>query len=241
MKITGETTIPAPAEAVWAGLHDPSLLARVIPGCQRLEVRGAGQLHLGVTVAMPAVAGTYSGDAVISEQSASSLLMLRLAGAGGPGVIDAAVEVRISPAGPESTELAYQVDAEVDGAIAAVGQRMLAGVASRLAGEFTSALSQMLAEPDGAGLAGAGLAEHGLAEHGLALDGLAEDALAGAGSDLALGVNGGTGSELADEPAARAGWSGIKSGLMVTAAVGLSGAVIGLVLRRLRRAPSGLR
>ena len=41
MKITGSATLDAPVETVFAALNDPAVLARTIPGCERLEDRSA--------------------------------------------------------------------------------------------------------------------------------------------------------------------------------------------------------
>ena len=41
MKVTGEATVGAPAETVWAALHDRAVLVRAVPGCERLEVSDA--------------------------------------------------------------------------------------------------------------------------------------------------------------------------------------------------------
>ena len=211
MKVTGGTTLRAPAEAVWMALRDGDLLARTIPGCRRLDVVGPGRIHLDVTTALPAIAGTYAGDAVISEQAEPAYLRATLSGAGGPGTVDATIEVRLRPAREESTELSYDVDAEFGGAIAAIGQRMLASIARRLAEEFLGTLTEILAEPPGL-------------------------LPAEATRDDILGVD----ESAEGETAEKAGWSGFKSGLIVSAAAGLSGIVIAAVLRRARRGPGRL-
>ncbi|HUJ06727.1 MAG TPA: SRPBCC domain-containing protein [Streptosporangiaceae bacterium] len=223
MKVTGEATLAAPVEQVWAALDSPDLLARAIPGCERLEARGDGRIHFQVTAALPGVAGSYECDAVSSERSAPTLLRLNLAGAGSQGAVDATVEIRLNGLDEGSTGFAYRVDAELDGAIAAVGQRMAGSIARRLADQFVAALAEGLTAPP--------------EEPVPAGEPTFAGAPAGAALDNALGVDESAVSEIADdESAARAGWSGVKSGLLVSAAVGASGVVAAVVLRRLRRA-----
>ena len=41
MKITGDATLTAPVDQVWAALHDPAVLARTLPGCETLDARSA--------------------------------------------------------------------------------------------------------------------------------------------------------------------------------------------------------
>ena len=36
MKITGTSTLVAPPHQVWDAVHDPAVLARCLPGCERL-------------------------------------------------------------------------------------------------------------------------------------------------------------------------------------------------------------
>jgi len=37
MELTGDILIAAPREKVWAGLNDPEVLVRCIPGCEAME------------------------------------------------------------------------------------------------------------------------------------------------------------------------------------------------------------
>jgi carbon monoxide dehydrogenase subunit G len=49
MKISGENTIPHPAQEVWDALLDPAVLVRTIPGCERLETTGENTYAMTVT------------------------------------------------------------------------------------------------------------------------------------------------------------------------------------------------
>ena len=50
MKITGETLIPAPREAVWQALNDPVVLRQAIPGCESLEQTADNEFKATVTI-----------------------------------------------------------------------------------------------------------------------------------------------------------------------------------------------
>jgi carbon monoxide dehydrogenase subunit G len=159
MRVFGTGTVGAPVEAVWAALADPAVLRRAIPGCERLDVTGPGRCELTVATTIAAVAGTYSGEAEIRERHGPGLLLAaKVSAAGGRGSIGADVTVRLSPAGDGATELGYEIEAQVDGAIAGVGQLLLASVARRLAAEFIGGLAaraglQQAGEPLVAGTA----------------------------------------------------------------------------------------
>lgn len=233
MKVTGDATLNAPVEVVWTALHDPAVLTRSIPGCERLDVTGSGVGRLTITTALAAVGGTYTGDVCIAEQQAPGFLALRGSGAGGTSTVSADVTVRLASAAEGGTLASYQVDAVVGGAIAGVGQRMLASIAKRLAGEFFAAVEGLLASVEAAGPAspatypvgsGAGLA----AESGADLD----------QPRGGTGVRGGTGPDFDQrrDGGGLSGGSGVRAGLLAGGAVGLAGILIGAVLGRRGRA-----
>ncbi|HUZ54509.1 MAG TPA: SRPBCC domain-containing protein [Streptosporangiaceae bacterium] len=159
MRVTGTATLAVPAETVRAALGDRDLLARAIPGCERLDVTGAGRCQLTVRTAIAAVNGTYAGEAAIVERQdpgliggpaggpAGGLVVATVSAAGNRGSASAKITVRLAPAGEGATQVSYDVDATVTGAMAGIGQRMLASIASRLAAEFLAALGGLLSEP----------------------------------------------------------------------------------------------
>ncbi len=144
MKITGTSTLDAPVEQVWAAILDPAVLAVCIPGCSSLTTVGDDRYAMTVTAGVAAVKGTYDGEVALAELDELSGLTLRARGAGAPGTIDADVKVRFAPAGG-GTEVTYDANASVGGAIGGVGQRMLSGVTRKMAGEFFTALDQHIA------------------------------------------------------------------------------------------------
>jgi uncharacterized protein len=91
------------------------------------------------------IKGTYSGDVRLSDQAEPDSFMLHASGAGAPGTVSADVRVTLAAADDGTTRLDYAADAVVGGAIGGVGQRMLAGVAKKTAGEFFSAVDDVLA------------------------------------------------------------------------------------------------
>ena len=59
----------------------------------------------------------------------------------------AVVQINLSPS-EGGTELTYSADAVVGGAVAGVGQRMIAGVAKRMAPQFFAAVAEELSAPN---------------------------------------------------------------------------------------------
>jgi carbon monoxide dehydrogenase subunit G len=147
MKVTGTALFDAPREQVWEALNDPAVLVRTIPGCQRLEAIGPDAYTMTITAGVASIKGLYSGEVRLTEQAPLDTFVLEASGSGTPGTVSASVLVRLSDEdgtdGPR-TALTYDADAAVGGMIAGVGQRMLAGVAKKTAGEFFSAVDDLL-------------------------------------------------------------------------------------------------
>lgn len=157
MKVAGQAVLHAPIERVWDALNDPAVLVRAIPGCQRLEPTGPDAYAMTVTAGVASIKGSYAGSVRLTEQQQPDSFVLRAAGAGGPGTVEARVSVRLSEQ-DGATLLDYDADAVVGGVIGGVGQRMLAGVAKKLAGEFFTNVDAVLngtaAGPEPSGAAG---------------------------------------------------------------------------------------
>jgi uncharacterized protein len=151
MKVSGSATLHAPVDKVYAALNDPAVLVRTIPGCERLERAGEDAYKLTVTAGVASVRGTYAGDVRIADQQPPNAFVLKASGAGAPGTVAADVQVRLEPGDDGTTVLSYDADAVVGGMIGGVGQRLLAGVAKRTAGDFFAAVDQALTVPAGAG------------------------------------------------------------------------------------------
>ena len=147
MKINGTATLNAPRDQVWAALNDPAVLVRTIPGCEQLEALGDDRYRMTVTAGVASIKGTYVGEVALTDPDPSSAFTLRASGSGAPGTVQADVRVTLDDAEDGGTLLSYAADAVVGGAVGGVGQRVLAGVAKKTAGEFFRAVEAALAEP----------------------------------------------------------------------------------------------
>jgi carbon monoxide dehydrogenase subunit G len=147
MKISGANVLPFPVAQVWDALLDPRVLVSTIPGCERLETTGDNAYAMTVTAGVAAIKGTYDGSCSLSDLNEHESLVMRLQGAGAPGTIDATVAVAFENLGAEGTRISYDADAVVGGMVGGVGQRMLASVSKRMAGEFFGNVGAAIAAP----------------------------------------------------------------------------------------------
>ena len=143
MKVSGEATLHAPIARVWEALNDPAVLVRTIPGCERLEATGPDSYRMVVTAGVASVRGTYAGEVKLHDQRPPNEFVMSATGAGGPGTVSTEVQVRLVEH-DGATLLTYDADAVVGGMIGGVGQRMLAGVAKKMAGEFFADVDDVL-------------------------------------------------------------------------------------------------
>ena len=143
MNLDGSAVLHADPDRVWAVITDPAVLARTIPGCESLEQTGDDEYRMNVTVGVGAIRGTYAGEVRLSDQQRPKSYVMHASGAGGPGNVRATVTINLEPDG-EGTALTYSADAVVGGPVAGVGQRMITGVAKRMAGQFFQAIDDEL-------------------------------------------------------------------------------------------------
>ena len=145
MKVSGSATLNAPVDQVWAAFNDPAVLARTLPGCQELREVGPDAYKMTITAGVASIKGTYEGDVALTQQNPPGSFVLKASGAGAPGTVSADVTVLLEESATGGTNLTYDADAVVGGAIGGVGQRMLTGVAKKMAGQFFTAVDNDLA------------------------------------------------------------------------------------------------
>lgn len=143
MKVNGTAVLHATPDTVFAALNDPAVLTATIPGCDSLTPLGDDRYAMVVTAGVAAIKGTYSGEVALTDQQAPSSFVLRAKGSGAPGTVDTTVVVTLVEQ-DGGTLLTYAADAAVGGMVGGVGQRMLSGVAKKMAGQFFSAVDDHL-------------------------------------------------------------------------------------------------
>jgi hypothetical protein len=135
MKVTGTAVLSADPARVYEALNDPAVLVQTIPGVESLQQLDADRYRMTVTAGVASIKGTYDGEVSLGDQQPPNAFTLRANGAGAPGTVDATVRVTLTEDGA-GTRLEYDADAVVGGMVGGVGQRMLTGVAKKMAGQF---------------------------------------------------------------------------------------------------------
>jgi len=144
MKLSGNALLHAPAEQIFNSMQDPSFLVRTIPGCQQLEVVGPDEYQMTINAGVASIKGTYLGNVRMLDPVPPQAYTLRASAQSAVGTIDADARISLEDRGEGNTELRYDADARIGGTIAGVGQRVLTGVARKMAGEFFAAVDREL-------------------------------------------------------------------------------------------------
>jgi len=144
VKLSGRRELPFPREAVWEALMDPEVLSRTLPGCERLERTGEGAFAGTLTVQVGPVRGTFDGTLALTDLRPPESYRMKLHGEGPSGFLTGEGEVRLEEAGA-GTAVLYNLDAQVGGRIAGVGQRLLDSSAKVIARQGLDGLERQLA------------------------------------------------------------------------------------------------
>jgi carbon monoxide dehydrogenase subunit G len=123
MKVQGSYEFDAPLETVWNALFDAEILARTLPGCEKLE-RDGNQFRGDINVKMGPVQGKFQGKVDITDVVEHQGYTMIVDGRGPAGFGKATAAMRVSAQG-SGTRLDYDSDVQVGGKIASVGQRLI--------------------------------------------------------------------------------------------------------------------
>jgi uncharacterized protein len=134
--INGDVELPASREAVWSKLNDPDVLRACIPGCEELEKTSDNEFRATTKMKIGPVSARFKGRVTLSDFDPPN--SYKISGEGEGGVAGfakggAAVHLKDKDGG---TLLTYDVDAQIGGKLAQLGQRLVNGAAKKLAEEF---------------------------------------------------------------------------------------------------------
>ncbi len=136
MTMTGEVQLPASREAVWAKLNDPEVLKVCVPGCEQLDKLSESEFQATATVKVGPVKARWKGKIRLSDLNPPN--SYRISGEGEGGVAGFAKGgALVSLADKDGgTLLSYNVEAQIGGKLAQLGQRLINSAAKKTADDF---------------------------------------------------------------------------------------------------------
>jgi carbon monoxide dehydrogenase subunit G len=147
LDIAGEYVVPASRATVYSAMNDPAILKQCIPGCEEIEERSDGEFAAIVRFEFGPLKARFRGKVRLFDRDPPN--GYRLVGEGEGGVAgfaksSAVVALEDTPTG---TKLTYQLEANVGGKIAQLGQRLLMSTTKKMADQFFQNLVTALTEP----------------------------------------------------------------------------------------------
>ena len=136
MNMTGEVQLPASRETVWAMLNEPAVLKSCIPGCESLDKDSDNEFRAVATIKIGPVKARWKGKVRFSNLDPPNSYSVSGEGEGGVAGF-AKGGAKMSLANKDGgTLLSYNVEAQIGGKLAQLGQRLINSVAKKTADDF---------------------------------------------------------------------------------------------------------
>jgi carbon monoxide dehydrogenase subunit G len=136
MTMSGEVQLPASRETVWAKLNDPEVLKTCVPGCEQLDKISDTEFQAIASIKVGPVKARWKGKVRLFDLDPPNGYKISGEGEGGvAGFAKGGATVALSEK-DGGTLLSYNVEAQIGGKLAQLGQRLINGAAKKLADEF---------------------------------------------------------------------------------------------------------
>jgi len=136
MTMNGEVQLYATRDKVWAMLNDPEVLKVCIPGCEMLDMNGDNEFQAIASVKVGPVKARWKGKVRLMDLDPPN--SYRIVGEGEGGVAGFAKgNAKVSLSDKDGgTLLSYDVEAQIGGKLAQLGQRLINSAAKKTADDF---------------------------------------------------------------------------------------------------------
>jgi uncharacterized protein len=144
MTMNGEVQLSASRETVWEKLNDPEVLKACIPGCEELESTEESGFRAVAKMKVGPVSARFKGRVTLSDLDPPKGYKITGEGEGGvAGFAKGGATVTLDDR-DGGTLLTYNVEAQIGGKLAQLGQRLILGSAKKLADEFFSNFAKQM-------------------------------------------------------------------------------------------------
>lgn len=150
MKIEGSYTINAPRDLVWRALLDPAVLAKTIPGCEKLTATGENRYTAVIKAGVGAIKGTFTSEMAISEIEPQQGYTLSSRAKAPVGFVEGNGRVRLDGGSDgQPTTVAFVGEAKMGGALASVAGRLFEAAAKKNTDEMFQRLRTLIEYREG--------------------------------------------------------------------------------------------
>ena len=123
-------------QQTWDAICNPAVLQVCIPGCKTMERISDSEFHLTMSAKVGPVSAKFKSKITLTDVDAPNAYTLIFEGQGGvAGFAKGGATVALAEK-DGGTLLSYNVEAQIGGKLAQLGQRLINGAAKKLADEF---------------------------------------------------------------------------------------------------------
>ena len=145
MILSGSYEFKGPRQRVWELLQDPAVLAKTLPGTERLVLSGENRFDGVMKVSIgPVTAAKFDVSVTLTEKDPPKRFVMQIDGKGGVGYTRGSATIELDEKSANETVLRYDSNIQVGGKIAAVGQRLLEQVGKMMSKQALEALEREL-------------------------------------------------------------------------------------------------
>jgi len=146
MTMTGEVQLTAPRQTVWEKLNDPEVLKATIPGCESLEKTSDTSFQAVAVTKIGPVKARWKGKVRLSDLDPPNGYKISGEGEGGvAGFAKGGATVALAEK-DGGTLLSYNVEAQIGGKLAQLGQRLINSAAKKTADDFFANFAKAVKE-----------------------------------------------------------------------------------------------
>ncbi len=142
MELNGSYTFDAPRDVIWQALMDPEVLAKILPGVERLEKISDTEFTGVMDVRVGPVQGKFNGKVVLSDLQEPEKFHMDVDGRGAAGYVRGGGDAVLEEVDGK-TVLTYSGEAQVGGRIASVGQRLVETTAKSIVRQGLESLDRL--------------------------------------------------------------------------------------------------
>jgi carbon monoxide dehydrogenase subunit G len=136
MTMNGEVQLAASRDTVWAKLNDPAVLKSCVPGCEQLDKTSDTEFQAVASIKVGPVKARWKGKVRLSDLDPPNGYRISGEGEGGvAGFAKGGATVALADK-DGGTLLTYNVEAQIGGKLAQLGQRLINGAAKKMADDF---------------------------------------------------------------------------------------------------------
>lgn len=147
MEMHASRPLAVSQQQAWEALNDAQTLRQCLNGCEKFDLAEDGSYAVTMAVKVGPVSAKFNGKVTLSDIQPPQSYTIAFEGQGGvAGFGKGQARVALSPVDASHCELQYDVQAQVGGKIAQLGQRLIDGAAKNMAEDFFARFEALMQE-----------------------------------------------------------------------------------------------